>query len=100
MAAELNATEFQDLRVPLINNVEAREVRTGADARRGLIEQIPNPVRWTETVRYLSAQGVSRTIETGAGHVLTGLVRSIDPAIHATRFSEAGDWEKVHGTVE
>ena len=38
---DLDATEFRDLTIPLINNWQAREVRTGADAREGLYHQIP-----------------------------------------------------------
>src|SRR5271169_907727 len=40
LAVDLRATEFIDLRVPLVNNVAAREVRAGAEARQGLIEQV------------------------------------------------------------
>src|SRR3954447_18732097 len=54
MRAELDAIDFADLRVPLINNWQARELRTAGEAREGLVQQIPNPVRWTETVRYLA----------------------------------------------
>ena len=43
-----------------------------------LLLQVPNPVKWADTIRYLAAQGVQRFIEVGAGNVLTGLLRSID----------------------
>ncbi|HET8546469.1 MAG TPA: ACP S-malonyltransferase [Bryobacteraceae bacterium] len=99
MAAELERTHFRDLQVPLINNVAAREVRSGAEARRGLIEQIPNPVRWTETIRYLASQSVAQAIETGPGSVLTGLLRSIDGSVQGTKFGEAADWENVHAAL-
>ena len=95
MTPDIEAASFRDLNVPLINNVEAREIRASADARRGLIEQIPNPVRWTDTVRRLASLGVTHAIEVGPGAVLTGLLRNIDPAIQGMRFGEASDWEKV-----
>ena len=38
-------------RVPLINNWQAREIRTGAEAREGLYQQVPNPVRWADSMR-------------------------------------------------
>jgi [acyl-carrier-protein] S-malonyltransferase len=94
MKAELDATEFRDLSVPLVNNWQAREVRTAAEAREGLYHQIPNPVRWTETMRVLSSLGVTRVIEAGAGAVLTGLARQIE-GMEAVKFGEAGDWERV-----
>lgn len=96
---ELAATAFDDLDWPLINNWEAREVRTGADARRGLVAQIPNTVRWEESIRYLAAQGVERFFEVGPGGVLTGLLRSIDPALQGIRFGEAADVEKLHSST-
>jgi [acyl-carrier-protein] S-malonyltransferase len=92
---DLDATEFRDLACPLINNWQAREIRTGAEAREGLYQQVPNPVRWVETVRYLSTHGAGRFIEVGAGSVLTGLLRNIDAGLKGTRFGEPADLEKV-----
>ncbi len=94
MKTELDATQFRDLEVPLVNNWQAREVRTAADAREGLYHQIPNPVRWVETMRALSSLGVTRVIEVGAGAVLTGLAKQIE-GMEAVKFGEAGDLEKV-----
>jgi len=95
LAADLNSTEFRDLAQPLINNWQAQPVTTGAQAREGLYQQVPNPVRWTESIRYFAAQGVTEFIEVGAGGVLTGLLKSIDPALSSAKFGEAGDWEKI-----
>jgi [acyl-carrier-protein] S-malonyltransferase len=99
MTAELNATTFDDLDWPLINNCEAREIRTASEARQGLIEQIPNPVRWEAAIRYLAAQGVDRFFEVGPGGVLTGLLRSIDPLLQGIKFGEAADVEKLQFAV-
>jgi [acyl-carrier-protein] S-malonyltransferase len=99
MARDLEAATMFDLHIPLINNVEARAVRTAADARRGLIAQIPNPVRWTDTIRFLGAQGVTRTIEVGAGNVLTGLLGSFNPGLQGTKFGDAADLEKICASV-
>jgi len=96
MAPELADTAFDDLDWPLINNWQAREVRTAAEARLGLIEQIPNTVRWEESIRYLTAQGVNRFFEVGPGGVLTGLLRSINPALNGFKFGEASDVEKLN----
>jgi [acyl-carrier-protein] S-malonyltransferase len=95
MIPELNATVFEDLDWPLVNNYAAQEIHTGSEARRGLIEQIPNPVRWEESMRYLAARGVSRFVEVGPGAVLTGLLRSIDPSLRCITFGEAADVEKL-----
>jgi [acyl-carrier-protein] S-malonyltransferase len=96
---DLNATQFSDLRIPLINNWQAREIRAGDEAREGLYQQVPNPVRWTETIGYLAAQGVDRWFEAGAGGVLSGLLRTIVPGAKCTPFGEAGDAAKVTATA-
>jgi [acyl-carrier-protein] S-malonyltransferase len=95
MRAALDQVAIHDLRIPLINNWQAREVLTSQDAREGLYQQMPNPVRWTESVRRLSALGVDRIIEVGAGSVLCGLIRQIDPALKTASFGDAPDLEKV-----
>lgn len=92
---DLDAAVFRDLAVPLINNWQAREIHTGAEAREGLYQQVPNPVRWMEIIRYLAEQGVTRFIEVGAGSVLTGLLRNIDPSLAGAKFGEAADWDKL-----
>ena len=92
---DLDTTEFQDLTVPLINNWQAREVRTGVEAREGLFQQIPNPVRWSESIAVLASRGVTRFIEVGAGAVLTGLLKNIDHSLTGFKFGEASDWEKI-----
>jgi len=92
---DLDATEFRDLTVPLVNNWQAREVRTGAEAREGLYQQIPNPVRWSDSITLLASRGVTRFIEVGSGAVLTGLLRNIDPALTGVKFGEAADWDRL-----
>jgi [acyl-carrier-protein] S-malonyltransferase len=95
LSTDLDAAEFQDLAFPLVNNWQARAIQTGAEARTGLYQQVPNPVRWTESIRYLAGQGVARFVEVGAGSVLTGLLRSIDPSLAGMKFGEPGDLEKL-----
>jgi [acyl-carrier-protein] S-malonyltransferase len=95
LAVDLNALTFSDLSCPLVNNWQAQELRTGIEARQGLYQQVPNPVRWAESIKYLAAQGVQRFVEVGAGGVLTGLLRSIDPSLHGFRFGEPADWDKL-----
>jgi [acyl-carrier-protein] S-malonyltransferase len=91
LKTDLDAAEFRDLAFPLVNNWQAREIRTGAEAREGLYQQVPNPVRWTDSIRRLAALGATRFVEVGAGSVLTGLLRSIDPSLAGQKFGEPGD---------
>lgn len=91
LRADLDATEFRDLAFPLINNWQAAEVRSGADAREGLYQQVPNPVRWADTMRHLAGQGVTRIVEVGAGNVLNGLLRGVEPPIAGLKFGDPAD---------
>jgi [acyl-carrier-protein] S-malonyltransferase len=95
LRADLDATEFRDLTTPLVNNWQAREIRTGAEAREGLYQQVPNPVRWVESIRYLAGCGIDRFIEVGAGSVLTGLLRGIDPALNGSAVGTPEDLAKL-----
>ena len=96
MRADLDATEFRDLAIPLINNWQAREIHTAAEAREGLYQQIPNPVRWSYSMQLLAERGVDRWFEVGAGAVLTGLLRNILPGTKCTPMGEAKDFEVTH----
>jgi [acyl-carrier-protein] S-malonyltransferase len=95
LRADLDAVAFRDLATPLVNNVEAREIRTGEEAKTGLFEQVPNPVRWLDSIRYLTSQGVTQFFEVGAGAVLTGLLKNIDSTVKGFKFGEPADWEKI-----
>jgi [acyl-carrier-protein] S-malonyltransferase len=95
MRVELDAVDFADLTTPLVNNWQAREIRTGGEAREGLYQQIPNSVLWTQTIRHLAGSGVSACIEVGPGAVLTGLLRNIDSNLKGAKFGEASDLEKL-----
>jgi [acyl-carrier-protein] S-malonyltransferase len=91
MRAEIDAVAFRDLEIPLINNWQGKEIRLAAEAKQGLVEQIPNPVRWTDSILYLAAQQVSSFVEVGPGAVLNGLLRSITAEAKGSRFGEASD---------
>lgn len=81
LARVLEEITFQDLRVPLVNNLEAREVRDATGAREGLIGQVSSPVLWSESIERLVEAGVSTFVEVGPGRVLRGLIRRIAPSV-------------------
>jgi len=99
LAVDLNAIEFGDLATPLVNNWQARLIHTAAEAREGLYQQVPNAVRWSESVHKLASEGVTRFIEVGAGGVLTGLLRNINPELQGVKFGEARDLEKIDAAM-
>jgi len=95
LSPDLEACGFHDLKIPLVNNFAAKEIRSSAEAREGLRQQVPNPVRWEETIRYLIAQGVDHFIEVGPGKVLIGLVRNIDRSRKISNVENAATVEKL-----
>lgn len=99
LARDLNSTSFRDLAMPLVNNWQAQLIHTGDEAREGLFQQVPNPVRWTQTIRALAGAGVTRFVEVGAGGVLTGLLRNINPELEGFKFGEAEDWGKMNEKI-
>lgn len=78
LAPVLDEIEFLDLNVPLVTNVDARVITSGGEARASLIRQVASPVRWSDSVRLLLDEGVTRFIEIGPGKVLSGLIRQMD----------------------
>lgn len=95
LKADLDAAQFNDLEIPLINNWQAREIRSGGEAREGVYQQVPNSVRWTESMRALRQAGVERFVEVGQGAVLCGLLKQIDAAARSAKFGDPADLEKV-----
>lgn len=59
----------------MVCNVDAAAVTSGDAARDALRRQVTNPVRWSETLEFLAAQGVDVFVEVGPGRVLAGLVK-------------------------
>jgi len=77
MTEPLNSATFNDLSYPIVNNVDAAIVTSGAVSREALIRQISAPVRWTASVEKLLAEGVETFVEVGPGKVLCGLVKAV-----------------------
>jgi [acyl-carrier-protein] S-malonyltransferase len=95
LAPELAALPFQNLSVPLVNNVRAEVVQDGDAARRGLLDQIPSPVRWEPSIRKLLSLGITHFVEVGPGRVLTGMMRQIDRSAAALNVEDTKSLEKA-----
>jgi [acyl-carrier-protein] S-malonyltransferase len=93
LAADLEQVEFKDLSVPLVSNVDARVVRTGAEARDSLVRQVSSPVRWRESVELLAREGEGVFVEVGPGKVLCGLVRQTAPQARCLNVEDSASLE-------
>lgn len=97
----LRQTNFQDPRVPVICNVDARPVGTADEAREALRRQIDGAVRWDDCVRWMaSEEGTDLFVEVGPGKVLTGLNRRITPKIKTLPLGEPGGLVKLRARLE
>jgi [acyl-carrier-protein] S-malonyltransferase len=69
--------------VPVINNVDVASETDPARIRDALARQAASPVRWTETIAKMAADGVTRIVEIGPGKVLSGLTKRIAPDVES-----------------
>ncbi len=76
---DIDSATWSDLKVPLINNAQARALHTASDVRASLVQQLPSSVLWEQSIRTMAEMGISRFVEIGPGKVLTGLVKRILP---------------------
>lgn len=77
--------------VPLIANVTADEVTDPAIIRQLLVDQVTGVVRWRESMHALKTKGVERAIEIGAGKVLSGMMKRIEPEITTMNIGTPAD---------
>ncbi|WP_082694709.1 ACP S-malonyltransferase [Rheinheimera sp. EpRS3] len=78
LATDLTALNFNDAVIPVVNNVDVAIAANATAVKDALVRQLHSPVRWTETIEWLAAQGVTDVLELGAGKVLSGLIKRID----------------------
>ena len=81
LAADLAALTFSTPKCDVINNVDVKAEQSSEAIKDALVRQLYSPVRWTETVQALVAQGITQSYEFGPGKVLTGLAKRIDKAM-------------------
>ncbi|HET6372324.1 MAG TPA: ACP S-malonyltransferase [Candidatus Polarisedimenticolia bacterium] len=81
LAVDIAASRFDDLRIPLVTNVDARPIQRAEDARTSLVRQVTAPVLWESCVNSLASMGVTKAIEVGPGKVLCGLIKRIAEGI-------------------
>ena len=79
--AAVESAPMKNADIPVIANVTAEPVTLVADIRELLVRQVTSPVRWTQSVQRLAAEGVDTAYEAGPGSVLRGLVRRIERGI-------------------
>ncbi|MCX6567553.1 MAG: malonyl CoA-acyl carrier protein transacylase, partial [Candidatus Aminicenantes bacterium] len=94
LAADLDAVPFADLRFPIVTNVDARLIRTAAEARDALKRQVSRSVLWTKSMGLIKEMDIDAYVECGPGKVLAGLLKRIGRGWpKAPAFHNVENWE-------
>lgn len=77
LATDLGVVKWSDLKMPLINNAEAKALTKAGEIKASLIRQLPSSVLWEDSIKTMVAMGITRFVEVGPGAVLSGLIKRI-----------------------
>ena len=80
LAAAIEKTTFNNPKCPVYQNVTASAVSSPDEIKKNLVFQLTAPVKWTQTMNQMLADGASEVIEVGPGKVLQGLFKKVDRA--------------------
>lgn len=81
LAEAIRKTEFRKPFCPIYQNATAKPSMNPDEIRENLLKQLTSPVRWTQSVQNMIADGANEFYEFGPGDVLKGLIRKIDPTV-------------------
>ncbi|MDG1778043.1 MAG: ACP S-malonyltransferase [Flavobacteriaceae bacterium] len=84
LASAIEQTIFNTPSCPIYQNVTANAVQDTAEIKTNLIAQLTSPVRWTQSVEQMIADGAQHFIEVGPGKVLQGLMRKINREVNTS----------------
>jgi [acyl-carrier-protein] S-malonyltransferase len=76
----IESADFKQPRCPIYQNVDAKPHTNPAEIKANLVAQLTAPVRWTQIVQNMVADGARAFTELGPGNVLQGLIKKIAPA--------------------
>jgi [acyl-carrier-protein] S-malonyltransferase len=85
----IHQTNFNAPRIPVYQNINAQPSTDPETIKQNLINQLTGPVRWTQTVRNMVADGATEFVEVGPGKVLQGLVKKIESSVSAGSYALA-----------
>ena len=84
LAAAIEETTFSEPTCPVYQNVPAKAVSNPEEIKENLIAQLTAPVKWTQCIQSMIADGGTEFVEVGPGKVLQGLMRKIDRSVAAS----------------
>ena len=91
----INDIEFKVPEVPVYPNVLAKPITDSNKLKETLIEQLMSPVRWTQTINEMHANGITKFIEIGPNNVLQGLVKRTLSDVDISGIDKSDDVDKI-----
>ncbi len=88
LAEAIEKTQFNKPLCPIYQNVDAKPHTNPAEIKANLVKQLTSPVRWTQIVRAMVADGAKTFVELGPGNVLQGLIKKTEPTAEVESFQE------------
>jgi [acyl-carrier-protein] S-malonyltransferase len=89
LAERLATVNITSPSIPVIHNVDVATHDSPDAIRAALARQAASPVRWTETIHWFAAHGVTRVVECGPGKVLAGLTRRVNDQLTAFALTDS-----------
>ena len=88
LAEAIEKTEFHTPTCPIYQNVDGKPHTDPADIKANLVKQLTAPVRWTQIVRAMVADGAKSFVELGPGNVLQGLIKKTEAGVEVESYQE------------
>lgn len=94
ISVELNKVEISQPKFPVYSNVTAEKFANPEEIKNLLIEQIISPVKWQQIIENMIRDGIKTFVEVGAGKVLTGLIKRINPDVEVINVGNSEELKK------
>ncbi len=91
----LEGIPIQDLKIPVVTNVEAEINQSKERVKELLVTQVWSPVRWEESMQKITGDGIEQTLEIGPGKVLSGLMKRINPRVETKNIEDIQTLKKI-----
>ncbi len=95
----LDQIHGRDLKIPLVNNLEAKVITTWAEAKGSLVDQLAYPLLWEQSIQTMRGLGAALFIEIGPSRVLSGLLKRIDRTARVINAEDPEGIEKVRAML-
>ena len=91
----LEGIPIQDLKIPVVTNVEADINRSKERVKELLVTQVWSPVRWEESMQKITGDGIEQILEIGPGKLLSGLMKRINPKVETKNIEDIQTLKKI-----